>query len=240
MRKVIGWLITLALLAIAAWVARGYVERHPEHFPWTKLELSDPIGAFTGRKLTALTSDPAQCRALLTQAGGADVAVSPLIRDANCGYPDGMRLVPDGPRSVRYAPSRLVTSCPVAAALLLFERDVLQPAAQRHFGQRVATIDHAGSYSCRRLYGRGSGPFSEHATADAFDILGFRLAGGHRVSILEDWSGDDPDAAFLHDVRDGACRLFSTVLSPDYNAAHANHLHLDQAARGETGWRGCR
>jgi len=92
----------------------------------------------------------------------------------------------------------------------------------------------------RRLYGRGSGPFSEHATADAFDILGFRLANGRRISVFEDWSGDGPDAAFLHDVRDGACRLFSTVLSPDYNAAHANHLHFDQAARGEVGWRGCR
>ncbi len=240
MRKVIGWLITLVLAAIAAWVVRGYVERHPEHFPWTKLDLSHPIGTFTGRKLTALTGEPAQCRALMSHAGSADVAVAPLIRDANCGYPDGMRLAPAGPRSVRYAPSRLVTSCPVAAALLLFDRDVLQPAALKHFSERVATIDHAGSYSCRRLYGRGSGPFSEHATANAFDILGFRLADGRRISVLEDWSGSGAEAAFLHDVRDGACRLFSTVLSPDYNAAHANHLHLDQAERGEIGWRGCR
>ena len=239
MRRVLGWLIVLALLGIGLWFARGYVRRHPEHLPWTELDLADPIGTFTGRKLTALTGDPARCRALLTQAGSADIAVPPLIRDANCGYPDGMRLAPAGPRSVRYAPSRLVTSCPVAAALLLFERDALQPAALKHFGERVATIDHAGSYSCRRLYGRDGGPFSEHATADAFDILGFRLVSERRISVLGDWSGSGPEAAFLRDVRDGACRLFSTVLSPDYNAAHANHLHFDQAARGEIGWRGC-
>ena len=47
-------------------------------------------------------------------------------------------------------------------------------------------------------------------------------------------------AAFLREVRDGACDLFATVLSPDYNAAHADHFHLDQAARGAIGWRGCR
>ncbi|MDP1909506.1 MAG: extensin family protein, partial [Hyphomicrobium sp.] len=41
------------------------------------------------------------------------------------------------------------------------------------------------------------------------------------------------------DVRDGACRLFSTTLSPDYNAAHADHLHFDQASRGAVGGRLC-
>ena len=40
--------------------------------------------------------------------------------------------------------------------------------------------------------------------------------------------------------RDGACRVFSTVLSPDYNAAHRDHLHLDTANRGPSGWRACR
>ena len=240
MRRVIGWLITLALITVAAWIARGYVERHPEDFPWTELDLADPIGAFTGRKLAARTGDSAQCRVLLDRAGSANVAVPPVIRDSNCGFDDGTRPVSADSGSVRFDPPRPVTSCPVAAALALFERDVLQPAALRHFGERVASVDHAGSYSCRRLYGRSTGPFSEHATADAFDILGFRLADERRISVLEDWHSRGPEAAFLRDVRDGACRLFATVLSPDYNAAHANHLHLDQAKRGEIGWRGCR
>jgi hypothetical protein len=41
-------------------------------------------------------------------------------------------------------------------------------------------------------------------------------------------------------VRNGACQLFATVLSPDYNEAHRDHLHFDQAERGAMGWRGCR
>ena len=45
--------------------------RHPENVPWTALDLRQPIGAFTGRKLAALGEDAARCRALLTQAGVA-------------------------------------------------------------------------------------------------------------------------------------------------------------------------
>ena len=215
MQRLLGWLIVLALLGIAAWFARDYIRKHPEDFPWTVLDLDHPIGAFTGRKLAALTGDPAQCRALLARSGSADITAPPLIRDANCRFDDGMRLVPASPQAIRFIPSGLVTSCPVAAALLLLERDVLQPAALKHFGERVASIDHAGSYSCRRLYGRSTGPFSEHAKADAFDILGFRLISGRRISVVDDWSGGGPEAAFLRDMRDGACNLFATILSPD-------------------------
>jgi hypothetical protein len=58
--------------------------------------------------------------------------------------------------------------------------------------------------------------------------------------VVADWRGEGPEARFLREVRDGACGLFATVLSPDYNAAHRDHLHFDQAERGAFGWRGCR
>ena len=98
------------------------------------------------------------------------------------------------------SPAGPVISCSVAAGLHLLETRVIQPAAMRHLGSRVVAIDHAGSYSCRRLYGRSEGVFSEHATADAIDIIGFRLANGTRVSVLRDWEGDTPKAEFLRDV----------------------------------------
>ena len=162
------------------------------------------------------------------------------LAEPRCRFTDGVRIRPESARSIGYAPAGLVTSCAVAAALALWERDVVQPAARRHFGERVVGIDHAGSFSCRRLYGRAEGRFSEHATADAIDIIGFRLADGRRVSVLRDWRRDRAEAAFLREVRDGACDLFATVLSPDYNAAHAAHFHFDQADRGSFGWRLCR
>lgn len=235
-RRALWWLLVLILVAAAFLYGREYVWRHPQDVPWTALDLRHPAGRFTLRKLVSLGDHPAQCRALLTQAGIADVPAPPRHSGDQCGYADGMRLT----RGTDFAPAGLVTACPVAAALALFERDVLRPAAARHFATNIAAIEHAGSYSCRRLYGRAEGRFSEHATADAIDIIGFRLADGTRVSVLRDWASDGPKGGFLREVRDGACGLFATVLSPDYNAAHADHLHLDQAERGKMGWSLCR
>ncbi|KEY97503.1 extensin, partial [Sphingomonas sp. BHC-A] len=137
-------------------------------------------------------------------------------------------------------PAAVAPSCPVAAALKLWEWQVVQPAAQRHFGRAVRKVTHFGAYSCRRLYGRSAGDFSEHATADAIDVAGFILTDGRRIGVAADWKAEGEEADFLHEVRDGACALFSTVLSPDYNAAHRDHLHLDQAERGAWGGRACR
>ena len=245
-RRRIGCWLLLALLGLAAFVAwREYqrlVREEPERFPWTPLSLSDPVGPYTGRKLAALGNDPQRCEALLTAAESGDRSVPALrgvrrrpaamIRRSNC--------VPATPPRSASPPPGWSPPAPLPRRCVMWERDVVQPAAQRHLGERVARVDHFGSYSCRRLYGRSEGAYSEHATANAVDIAGFRLASGRRISVLGDWSGDGDEAAFLRAVRDGACDLFATVLSPDYNAAHADHLHFDQAMRGAMGWRGCR
>ena len=240
-----GWIVLILLLAAAWFGWREYqrmVREHPERFPWTDLDLADPVGPFTGRKLADLTGDTRRCMTLLAKSQLAETAAPTLgSAEPHCRVEDGVSIVPENSRSIGYAPAGLVTSCPVAAALALWEREVVQPAALRRFGSRVARLDHFGSFSCRRIYGRDSGAYSEHSTADAIDVAGFRLANGMRISVAGDWGGGGGEkAAFLREVRDGACDLFSTVLSPDYNAAHADHLHLDQAARGAMGWRGCR
>lgn len=229
MARGLGCLIVLALLAAAFLIGRDYVRRHPQDVPWTALELDDPVGRFTASKIASFGERPLQCRSLLAAAGLADVPVPPSASAPECSYSDGMRLAGRRPG---YSPRGLVMSCPVAAALHLLETRVIEPAARRHLGQPVSATYHAGSFSCRRLYGRAEGRFSEHSTADAVDITGFRLADGTRLSVLDDWTRSGREAAFLREVRDGACRLFSTVLSPDYNAAHRDHLHLDVANRG--------
>jgi hypothetical protein len=231
-----------ALLVIAAILVAvlALTRSRPQDVPWTPLDLSQPIGVFTGRKLAALTEDAPRCRALLDRAGIRYTALPPRA-SGQCGYADGVRFTAGGARSIRYDPDNLGVSCPVAAALALWEWDVVQPAALAVYGSSVREIDHFGSYSCRRIYGRGAGAWSEHATADAVDIAGFRLSDGTRVTVARDWNGQEEKARrFLRLVRDGACDLFSTTLSPDYNAAHRDHLHPDQAARGARGWRACR
>jgi hypothetical protein len=232
--------LLLGLLGLAGLLLYGRSRSHPEDMPWTALDLARPIGAFTGRKLAALSGDGAQCRALLGRAGVRYTALPDRSDGAQCGYRDAVRFRPGGALEAGFAPADLGTSCPVAAALALWEWHVVQPAAIRHFGTKVDRIEHFGSYSCRRMYGRGEGAWSEHSGANAVDIAGFRLEDGRRISLLGDWEDGDAKAEFLREVRDGACRLFATVLSPDYNAAHRDHFHFDQADRGEWGWRACR
>ena len=239
-RRFVSILIVLALLGLAGLLLYGYARNHPEDLPWTRLDLGQPVGAFTGRKLADLADEGERCTGLLERAGISFTALPPRSSGEQCGYDHAVRFTPGGALGIGYRPADLGTNCAVAAALALWEWHVVQPAALEHFGQEVAGIDHFGSYSCRRLYGREQGGWSEHATANAVDIAGFRLADGTRISIAGDWEKQGPRGAFLKDVRDGACDLFATVLSPDYNAAHRDHLHLDQAQRGRFGWRGCR
>jgi hypothetical protein len=242
MRAVRRWtwrLLVVAGLALAALLAWTTLRGRPQDLPWTPLDLGEPVGLFTGRKLAGLGDDFPKCRALLDRAGVRYTALAPLS-DGQCGYADGVRLREGGARAIGFAPKGLGVACPVAAALAVWEWQVVQPAAQRLLGTRVTRIRHFGSYSCRRLYNRDAGAFSEHSTADAIDVAGFALADGRTISVVGDWQGDGDAATFLRTVRNGACPLFATVLSPDYNAAHRDHFHLDQAARGEAGWRACR
>ena len=230
--------LLLAVIAFGAFLLYGYGRSHPEDMPWTELDLTRPVGAFTGRKLTATEGE--RCRALLREAGVPFTALPARRSGGQCGYDDAVRFRRGGALEIGWRPSDLATSCRVAAALALWEWHVVQPAALEHLGSKVAVVDHFGSYSCRRIYGRSEGRWSEHATANAVDIAGFRLADGRRVSVAGDWNDDAGKGRFLRAVRDGACGLFATVLSPDYNAAHRDHLHFDQAQRGAMGWRGCR
>lgn len=240
LRLAIGWIVALVVLAAGALLLWGLAKGRPQDLPWTPLDLAEPIGLFTGRKLTGLTQDFPLCRALLNRAGVRYTVLPPRDGGGRCGYADGVRFATGGAQAIAYRPPGLGIACPVAAALSMWEWNVVQPAALARFGSRVVAIDHFGSYSCRRIYGRDAGTWSEHATADAVDIAGFRLANGTRITVAGDWQGDGAKATFLREVRDGACRLFATTLSPDYNAAHRDHLHLDQANRGSSGWRACR
>jgi hypothetical protein len=132
------------------------------------------------------------------------------------------------------------TQCPLARTFAMWSRGVVQQAALHTFGEAVARIETMGSYSCRQVKGVASARLSEHAFANAIDVSGFVLAGGRRVTVESGWNGDAGDRAFLLKVREGACKQFQTVLSPDYNAAHYNHLHLDMAQNRKGGGSYCR
>jgi hypothetical protein len=118
--------------------------------------------------------------------------------------------------------------CPMARAMTAWAQGPVQRAARDAFGARVVKIETMGAYSCRNVVGgRGTGR-SEHASANAVDISAFILSDGRRVSIKQGWYGEGDERQFLRSIRDAACKgMFQTVLSPEYNAAHHDHLHFD-------------
>lgn len=166
--------------------------------------------------------------ACLAQLDGNKVRYQPLparSRPENCEIEAAVRLKATG---ADYK-GAFITACRMAAALKLWEDRVVQPAARQWLGQEVTRFTHYGSWACRTV--RGGRTMSEHATARAIDISGFRLADGRFVTLRQGWEGADDARAFLRQVHRESCRLFSGVLGPDANALHKDHFHLDLGRR---------
>lgn len=216
------WGVLLAIAGGAVSVWRGWLDVPPQWNPWAPLDIKAAPNWLTGYKLMRLRSDPELCAQALSSS---DLRVSPQADSpsAKCPLVGALRVQGGGVA----LSSSFIASCPLAVAYAMFEHHTLQPAAQSAYGQKIARVDHLGSFACRNVYNRESGALSRHASADALDIAGFRLAGGRTISVLRDWPKQNQDAEFLRQLRDGACESFSVVLSPDYNAAHRNHFHVD-------------
>jgi hypothetical protein len=120
--------------------------------------------------------------------------------------------------------------CGEARAFAGWVRNAVAPAAYQQLGSELARVQGMGTYACRNVRGSAGNANrrSGHAAANAADVGGFVLKDGRRVTVLADWNGSDPRAReFLRTIHRSACRRFGTVLSPDYNAAHRDHLHLE-------------
>lgn len=123
-------------------------------------------------------------------------------------------------------------TCPLAANFSAWARYAVQPAARQYLGADVVRIETFGTYSCRNIGGGDSGKLSEHSFGNAVDVSAFVLSNGQKISVLNNWNSGGREQEFLRRLHQSACRRFTTVLGPDYNAAHADHLHLDMARRG--------
>lgn len=198
-----------------------------QHLPWTPLSVVDPIGAATKAKAARTGEDVAACRGVLAK-GGLTYVLAEDSANGFCSVRDAIQITGG---MAPLLPADAAMTCKQALAVAIWERQIVQPAAFEAFGHAVVGIEHYGAYSCRRIYGQQAGPPSEHASANALDVAGFRLANGEVVWVRSDWDDPGPRGRFLRQVREGACRVFITTLSPDYNAAHADHLHLDMGGK---------
>ena len=122
------------------------------------------------------------------------------------------------------APTPLYVQCGTALALyataeLAKERD-------------ITDIVHYGTYNCR--YIAGTTTLSQHSFAYAIDIAGVETASGDQYTIQFDWEVGEPDPQteggellywMAHEMYDR--HIWNIILTPEYNAAHYNHFHVD-------------
>lgn len=117
-------------------------------------------------------------------------------------------------------------TCPLAQGFADWARFGVDRAARQILGSPVVRIETMGSYNCRNI--AGTGRRSAHATAQAIDVSAFILANGTRVAVQSGWAnGHLRERQFLRVIHQSACKRFATVLGPDYNFAHRDHLHLE-------------
>lgn len=209
------FLILLGLIGMA-----GYTKFPDAYKPWSPINLNDDINFLTSYKISQLQADYTRCRNVLNDT---DISFTPLPdRNAGeCRLENQINLE----QSLYPYSAPVKGQCALIAALILWEKQVLSKAAQKYFDSDIKRINHYGMFSCRNV--RGSSRRSQHAVANAIDIAGFTFQNGKTVSVQNHWDKETIEGLFLQDIHNGACRIFSTVLGPDYNRLHADHFHLD-------------
>jgi hypothetical protein len=170
----------------------------------------------------------------LAELGAARVTFTPVpdvVNSETCGLTGAGTLDVDRGTVARLRPAAPVMTCETALAFSIWRRQVVEPAAREIFGQDVVEIVHMGTYSCRSVSNRPGARPSAHSRAAAVDFAGVVLRDGTRIMVKDDWYAGNDEARFLKRIRDEGCRVFGTVLSPDYDAPHQDHLHLEPGGR---------
>ena len=218
----------LTVFIIVAVATVGYRWLPPYYNPFMPLTLDDPPGRITQYKLRRLT--PEACASLLSQANQRDLIRTQPVADSGgaCPLNNVVRVRDFGPVSLN---SSFLASCPMAVASTMYALRSREQTLQQ-MQSPLVRISHVGSYACRNIYHRTEGRLSEHATADAWDVTGFQLANGQRLTVSQHWQQPTDKAAMLHTLWRGGCQVFGNALGPDYNAAHTTHFHLGMRGAG--------
>lgn len=216
-----GVMVLMVMLAAGWW---GLWQLPAQYNPFAPLTLDEPPTALTRYKLRELASQPQACAALLETARERGLISWRAQSDTTgaCPLKDVVRVERFG--SVRLS-SSFLASCPLAvrSAMYLYHA---APQARRVQGSSLVQIDHLGSFACRNIYHRPQGRLSEHATADALDVSGFRFANGQRITVEQGWRTPGKSSQTVKALFQASCAFYGNALGPEYNAAHANHFHL--------------
>ena len=217
----------LILLGLAV-IGAGYLLHRylpSQHNPFRAPDLTEPIGLATYGKLTDLKYEAALCKEKRIEAGVEFTVLAADGAESSCPLQETLSLKKS---LTPYNAAPLRMTCHQMAALHVWERQVLRPQAEKIIGSPLRQIETYGSFSCRNI--AGTRTRSQHSYANAIDISGFVLEDGRRISVKDHWRERSDFGRYLAKAHKGSCRLFSVTLGPDYNAAHADHFHVDMGS----------
>ncbi len=220
--------ILFALIILTAGVVffpRLSQQLPPQYNPFTPLSVTDPPGLITQYKLRRLSKNPDACLAVLNRAQSDGFLSFQTVGDTSgqCPLTGAVRIRNFGKVSLS---SSFLASCPLAVSTTMFVAQAAAPLADSLLGQKLVRLDHLGSFACRNVYHRAQGRLSEHATADALDLAGFKMSAGETIGVARGWKKEGKESSYLHQLFSEGCPFFGNIIGPDYNAAHANHFHL--------------
>lgn len=161
-------------------------------------------------------------------------AVAPLSEDM-CGErsPLMVTAVLANGRMVKLT-SPITTNCGMASALPAWVAAV-DLYARSALDSPLAEVVSGTSYMCRKRNGAENGFTSEHGFANAVDVSGFTLEDGRSIGVEGNWMpASAPEGRLLRFAHDAGCTGFTTVLGPEANAEHHDHLHLDLGCHGQS------
>ena len=169
----------------------------------------------------ASAAAPLSCRAQLDALNVIYIRTPDRSEPNGCGLTNAVEV--SNFNGVRLRPPGFMT-CEVALATALWLKDSVVPEARQRLGKTLSAIDQYSTYSCRS---RPSGRLSEHAFGNAIDVARFHFTDGSLISIDPDWNKRGRVGRYLRSITQASCNYYSVVLSPESDAAHYNHLHLD-------------
>jgi len=174
-----------------------------------------------------MTSAPTECDGRLAKIAAFE-PMPRLIGPGACGGPDMVRLdtiMLGNGRHVEVNPAP-VLRCTFAEAVAGWLRDEAAPRVEK-IGAALRAVETFDDFECR---GRNRAPdakVSEHGKGNALDLRAFILADGRTISLIDVTVAKE----FREELRDSACRHFTTVLGPGADSYHESHIHLDLMER---------
>ena len=156
----------------------------------------------------------------------------PPLADGVCGERSPLRISEIGKEKPVSFATPITTNCAMAGELAVWAHEV-QRAAMRHFGSPIEMITTGSDYQCRKVNGGNEGRVSEHAFANALDIMAFTFKSGETTRLETGWQGSSQERAFWRLVHRISCDRFMTVIGPDGDAAHETNMHLDLGCHGK-------